>query len=243
MRGGGEGTLLGSRRDRLPEGEEGGISVSFWSEAQLERWAEELLEGLLAGSPSLVRLDGRPRALSARQVWRYLDRARAVGAGEPEAFLEHAPARAEAQGLWERVSGAFLRYREGEPLEVGLEGKALVLHDFRPGADVYDYFTRGRESNRLVAELKDGGRSLVLEATGELFVEHRGKAYTGSLPPGLARKLKNGEVEPRLSPWFAVRLVAGRTGVDDVWVGHVLPEGYRALKALFLSLAEGGKAC
>lgn len=236
----GEGTLLGSRRDRLPEGEEGGISVSFWSEAQLDRWAEELLEGLLAGNPSLVRLDGRPRVLSAQQVWRYLDRAGAVGAGESEAFLEHAPAGAEIQGLWGRVSEAFLRYRKGEPLEVGLGERTLVLYDFRPGADVYDYFTRGRESDGLIAELKGGGQSLVLETAGELFVEHRGKAYTRSLPPGLARKLKNGEVEPRLSPWFAVRLVSGGTGVDDLWVGHVLPERYGGLKTLLLSFSPAG---
>jgi hypothetical protein len=211
--------------------------MPFWTEAQLERWAEKLLEALLEGEPALVRRGGLSRALSAGQIWRYLDRAGAVGAEEFDAFAASAPARREIQGLWEEVSGAFLRYREGEPLEVEVPGGLFVLHDFRPGADVYDYFTRGRESDGLVAELKGHRRSLALETVGELFVEHRGKAYTGSLPPGLAEKLRKGEVDPRLNPWFAVRLVAGGAAVDDLWVGHVLPKRYGELKTLLLSFS------
>lgn len=124
---------------------------------------------------------------------------------------------------------------KGEPIEVSLlDDLKLEIYDFRPAADVYDYYIEGHLSDGLVAILRGPKLSLLLEATGALLVEYKGRRYTESLPRRLAELLKAKEVEAVLNPWFALRVMIGNDVVDDVWVDYKLPDGYKALKDFML---------
>lgn len=210
--------------------------MSFWTDAQLFYWGEVLLDGLFKNDPALVTTKGLPRLLSAGKIWDYLHSVGEVGNSEHDAFCQVSAARAEIRWLWEEVADAYRRYKtKEEPIEASLPGNfVLEIHNFRPGADVFDYYVEDCQSDGLVAILRGPKLSLLLEATGELLVEYGGRRYTESLPRRLAELLKAGEVEARLNPWFAARVMVDNNVVDDVWVGEELPGSYKALKEFML---------
>jgi hypothetical protein len=210
--------------------------MSFWLDQQLEVWRDALLDGLFAKDPALVRANGQPKVLSAGQVWHYLDHTGLVDIREADAYVGSRLAQSEIKALWDEVRGNFAEYKEGCPLEIPLSDGLLIIYDFVPGADALDYYVAGREPGGVVAELKNGSSSLVLEATGELRVTYNDRVYTESLPPRLVRLLKAGEVEASLSPWFAVRQVENGMAIDDVWTDGELPGSYSELKQLLIEL-------
>lgn len=229
----------------------------YWTRSQMTQWFEALVAGLIDGDQRLARSDGRPRKLPVSAVWEYLDSAGLVSNDEFDAFAGSPAAKAGIVCLWHSASEEFECWLSGSPLVVEIETPfgcgALSLYDFRPGADVYDYYEEGSEKgdiwgNDIVAVFELPGASFRYEVTGELRVEWRGRVYENEpIPRSLVRFLKQGKVEAALNPWFALRFEKDNC-VDDVFVNHVLPKSYWELKQLFLDAAEevlakqGGRA-
>ncbi|SMB96838.1 hypothetical protein SAMN00808754_1679 [Thermanaeromonas toyohensis ToBE] len=219
----------------------------YWTRPQMTRWFEALAAGLIDGDQRLARSDGRPRKLPVSAVWEYLDSAGLVSNDEFDAFAGSPAARAGIVCLWHSASEEYECWLSGSPLVVEVETPfgpgVLSLHDFRPGADVYDYYEEGSEKSDvwgtdIVAVFELPEASFRYEVAGGFRVEWRGKIYENELiPRPLVRLLKQSKVKPVLNPWFALRLEKDNYA-DDVFVSHTLPESYYGLKRLFLDAAE-----
>ncbi|MGI9951946.1 hypothetical protein V3F56_06225 [Moorellaceae bacterium AZ2] len=220
----------------------------YWTRSQLAEWFEALVAGLIDRDRRLVRGDGRPRRLRVNTVWEYLDSAGLVGSDEFDAFAGSAAGRAAIVYLWHSAREEFERWLGGSPLAVEMDTPwgfgVLSIHDFRPGADVYEYYQEEAERSNIwggdgvVAVFETSGVALRCEVTGEFRVEWRGKVYENEpVPRSLVRLLKEGRVKPALNPWFALRFEKNGY-VDDVFGDHILPGSYWGLRQLFLKAAE-----
>lgn len=204
----------------------------YWSYTQLNHWRFFLLDGVFTRDPILTTRTGRPRRLSAAQVWDYLEHRGLLDEKEREAFAEEQRARREIQLLWEAVVLAFADHRAGRAINMFLPEGWLMVYDFRPSASIYDYFNVPREQQRTIATLKSPDAYLALEPTGALQVEYQGHTYTDQLPVDLIEHLKSGELEPSLAPWFVVRLLVNDEPIDDIWIDDSLPGSLVGLKEL-----------
>lgn len=125
----------------------------YWTKYQLKEWFEGPCCRPDRPRPErLTRGDGRPRRLPMNTVWDYLDSVGLVASDEFDAFAESADARAAIVCLWRSASEEFECWLDGSPLAVEMDTRwgpgMLSIRDFRPGADIYDYYQEGAAARK-----------------------------------------------------------------------------------------------